>query len=313
MVGMDSEKRALHSREAEARAIVVRKIAAHTCGEGECKTELPWINLYCKTAPTACFSVIYKPQLIVFAQGQKRINFGGYSFFCGASTFLLTSVNVPVASQVIRASKEEPILALTMRLDMDLVREIARQENMPPFETPTGTCGIAMGKASIELLDTSSRLLDLLDKPQDIPYLGSLMQREMIYRLLTGPQGQYLRAIATLGERCHRAASAIAWLSANYDKPLCIEELASVAGMGVATLHHHFRLMTTLSPIEYQRKLRLQIARKRMLIDGMDATSAAVEVGYESTRDFNREYCLLFGKPPSRDTQSQRRLNTMMN
>lgn len=313
MAGIDSGNHALPSCVAEVRAILARKMTEHTCSEGECKTELPWLNLYRKTAPTSCSSVIYEPQLIVFAQGQKRVNFGGYSFFCEASTFLLTAVNVPVTSQVIRASKEEPILALTMQLDMDIVREIAWQENMPSFETSTDTCGIAVGKAPFELLDACSRLLDLLDTPQDIFYIGKLMQREIIYRLLTGPQGQYLRAIATLGEQCHRTANAIAWLSANYDKPLRIEELAAIARMGVSALDHHFRLMTALSPIEYQKRLRLQIARKRMLIDGMDARSAAVEVGYDNASDFNREYSLFFGKPPSRVIKSQGRSNALMN
>jgi len=126
------------------------------------------------------------------------------------------------------------------------------------------------------------RLLDLLDTPRDIPFLSGLIQREIIYRILRGAEGARLRAIATLGERSHRTAKAIAWIRANCAKPLRVEDLAEMAGMGVSTLHHHFRVLTAMSPLQYQKQLRLQAARGRMLMDGLDAASAAFEVGYES-------------------------------
>jgi AraC-like DNA-binding protein len=148
--------------------------------------------------------------------------------------------------------------------------------------------------------------VDLLDTPQDIPFLSGLIQREIIYRILQSAEGARLRAIATLGEQSHRTAKAIAWIRANYAKPLRVEDLADIAGMGVSTLHHHFRGLTAMSPLQYQKQIRLQAARGRMLMDGLDAASAAFEVGYESASQFNREYSRFFGQPPMRDIRTLR-------
>ena len=136
--------------------------------------------------------------------------------------------------------------------------------------------------------------------------MSKLIQREIVYRLLRGPQGDRLRAIATVGDQSQRMAKAIAWLRANYTKPLRVEELAEVARMGMSTLHHHFRALTAMSPLQYQKQLRLVAARERMLIEGIDATSAAFEVGYESPSQFNREYKRFFGEPRGRDIKARR-------
>jgi transcriptional regulator GlxA family with amidase domain len=153
------------------------------------------------------------------------------------------------------------------------------------------------------------RLIDLLDTPQDIPFLSDLIQREIIYRILRGPEGARLRAIATLGDQSHRTAKAIAWIRANYAKPLRLDDLAQITSMGVSTLHHHFRALTAMSPLQYQKQLRLQAARGLMLLNGLDAASAAFEVGYESTSQFNREYSRFFGQPPMRDIRTLRSPN----
>jgi transcriptional regulator GlxA family with amidase domain len=145
-----------------------------------------------------------------------------------------------------------------------------------------------------------------LETPQDIPFLSRHIQRELIYRLLRSPQGQHLRSIATLGEQSHRTAKVVSWLRTNYAKPLRIEDLAEMARMGVSTLHHHFRSLTSMSPLQYQKQLRLHIARERMLSEGLDAASAAFEVGYESASQFNREYSRFFGQPPMRDVKARR-------
>jgi AraC-like DNA-binding protein len=161
----------------------------------------------------------------------------------------------------------------------------------------------------MEFFDAFCRLVNLLNSPQDIPVLSGLIQREIIYRILRSDEGQRLRAIATLGEQSHRTAKAVAWIRANYAKPLRMEELAQMAGMGVSTLHHHFRELTAMSPLQYQKQLRLQAARERMLMDGLDAASAAFEVGYESASQFNREYSRFFGQPPMRDIRNLRAPN----
>jgi AraC-like DNA-binding protein len=295
----------LPSRAVAMRKDLARKIAEHIRVDGKEATTMPGLSLYRKSAPTQCTSAAYEPELIVFVQGEKRINVGGTALEVNESTFLLTSIDMPVISQVTKASREEPILALLLKLEMPAVREILSQEEFRVSETVSGTRGMAVGETSIELLDACSRLLDLLDAPQDSPFLGNLIQREIIYRLLRGPQGENLRAIATLGEQSNRTAKAVAWLRENYAKPLRVEDLASVAQMGVSTLHHHFRTLTAMSPLQYQKQLRLHTARVRMLMDGMDAASAAFEVGYESPSQFSREYSRFFGQPPMRDIKAR--------
>jgi AraC-like DNA-binding protein len=175
----------------------------------------------------------------------------------------------------------------------------------PPPDSPA----MATGETTVELLDACCRLVGLQGTPRDIPFLSGLIQREIIYRLLRGPEGARLRAIATLGDQSHRTAKVIAWLRTNYTRPLRVEDLAQIAGMGMSTFHHHFRALTTMSPLQYQKQLRLHAARGRMLVDGLDAASAAFEVGYESASQFNREYSRFFGQPPMRDVRALRLAN----
>jgi AraC-like DNA-binding protein len=258
-----------------------------------------------RTAPSEFFCTTYEPELVVFAQGEKRLKVGSTTYICDGSNFLLTSVDLPVESQIVGASQSEPYLALVLKLEMPLVREILSQEEFLTQEVASGVRGMAVGKTPIELLGACSRLLDLLDAPQDIPFLSGLMQREILYRLLRSPLGKHLRAIATLGEQSNRTAKAVGWLKSNFTKPLRVEELASVAQMGVSTLHHHFRSLTAMSPLQYQKRLRLHAARARMMTEGLDAASAAFEVGYESASQFNREYRRFFGQPPMRDVKAR--------
>jgi AraC-like DNA-binding protein len=292
------------------RAELARKIAAHVHTEGPVDTAVPGLILSRRIAPSEFFCTTYEPELVVFAQGEKRITVGGTTHLCDGSNFLLTSVDLPVESQIIKASKSEPYLAMVLKLEMPVVREILSQDEFLQPEPSARTLGMAVGKTPVELLSACCRLLDLLDTPQDIPFLGSLMQREILYRLLRSPLGKHLRAIATLGEQSNRTAKAVAWLKANYEKPLRVEELASVAQMGVSTFHHHFRSLTAMSPLQYQKRLRLHVARVRMLTGGMDAASAAFEVGYESASQFNREYSRFFGQPPMRDIKARRLAST---
>jgi AraC-like DNA-binding protein len=282
------------------------KIADRAIREGDTPTEIPGLRLYRRSLTTACTSAAYEPSLVVFVQGQKRINVGKTIYVCDGSNFLLTSVDLPVVSQVIKATEKEPILGLLLKLEMPAVREILSQQEFHLPKESADARGMAVGVTSVELLDACTRLVDLLDAPRDIPFLSSLIQREIVFRLLRSPQGKHLRAIATLGEQSHRTAKAVEWLRLNYAKPLRVEELATMARMGVSTLHQHFRSLTAMSPLQYQKQLRLHVARERLLNDGLDAASAAFEVGYESASQFNREYSRFFGQPPMRDIKARR-------
>jgi AraC-like DNA-binding protein len=293
------------------RKELAAKIAVHAQSLGENRTAIPGLALYRRITPTACYLATYEPSLTVFVQGRKRVNLGGTIYHCDGSSFLLSSIDVPAESQIVEATEQIPLLSIFLRLDMPTVREVISREELPEPETSVESRGIAVGETTVGLLGACSRLIELLETPEDIPFLSHLIQREIIYRILRTPQGERLRAIATTGDLSHRTARAIAWLRANYAKPLHMEELAAVARMGVSTLHHQFRGLTAMSPLQYQKRLRLQMARQRMLLDGMDATSAAYEVGYESVSQFNREYSRFFGLPPMRDVKALRENNVV--
>ncbi len=293
------------------RAEFARHIARHVPNEGPIATAIPGMVLSRRNEPSACSSAAYQPELVVFAQGAKRIIVGGVTHECDESTFLLTSVDLPVISQITRASAEEPFLCFVLRLEMPVVREILSQEEFLASQAHVPARGMAVGATPVEMLRACCRAVTLLDSPQDIPFLAPLLQREILYRLLRSSLGGHLRAIATIGEQSNRTAKAVAWLKANFDKPLRVEELASIAQMGVSTFHHHFRSLTAMSPLQYQKQLRLHTARLRMVTTGLDAASAAFEVGYESASQFNREYSRFFGQPPGRDAKASRQFGTL--
>lgn len=242
----------------------------------------------------------------VFAQGNKRINLGGTIYHCDPGSFLLASIDVPVESQVVTATPKKPVLAMMLRLNMQIVREVISEADLAGPEIRMRGTGLGIGQANDCLLDICRRMVTLLDRPNDVRYLSSLLHREFVYELLKTPQSSRLRAIATSGDLSRQTAKAIAWLKSNYEKPLRMQDLARIADMGVSTLHHQFRALTSMTPLQYQKQLRLHAAKQQMLVEGIDATTAAFGVGYTTVSQFNREYSRHFGRPPIRDIQALR-------
>jgi AraC-like DNA-binding protein len=281
----------------DLRSVLARKIASYMGPAENRTTDIPGVTLHRRTAPTAPCTATYEPGVTVIAQGQKRVDLGGTTFIYGESRYLLTSLDLPIVGQIIEATEGQPCLAMSLKLEMPVIRELLSRDEIHPAEAPSLSPAMATGEVTVEFLGACCRLLDLLATPKDIPFLSG------------GPEGARLRAIATVGDQSHRTAKAIAWIRANYAKPPRVEDLAKIAGMGLSTLHSHFRALTSMSPLQYQKQLRLQAARGRMLIENLDATSAAFEVGYESASQFNREYCRLFGQPPMRDIRTLRRID----
>jgi AraC-like DNA-binding protein len=210
--------------------------------------------------------------------------------------------------QIITASREQPYLSLILKLDQHEMAQLMVDSHLPPPRAQQSSRGMATGAVTVPLLSACQRLIDLLAAPQDIPILAPLTQREILYRLLVGDQGARLRQIAWAGSQSHQVAQAIEWLKRHYTHPLRIEDLAAHVHMSPSTFHQHFRALTAMSPLQYQKWLRLNEARRLMLTERHDAATAAFQVGYESPSQFSREYRRVFGAPPLRDITSLRHM-----
>ena len=271
-------------------------------------TAIPGLSLSRRDAPTQPTSHMYEPIMCVIAQGAKRVLLGDDTYVFDAHHFLITSLDLPTVVQIIQASREKPYLSLRLQLDQREMAQLMVDSQLPPPRAQQSSRGMATGAVTVPLLSAFQRLIDLLAAPQDIPILAPLIQREILYRLLVGEQGARLRQIASAGSQSHRIAQAIAWLKRHYTLPLRIEDLAAHVHMSPSTFHHHFRALTAMSPLQYQKWLRLNEARRLMLTERLDAATAAFEVGYESPSQFSREYRRVFGAPPLRDITSLRHM-----
>ncbi len=271
-------------------------------------TAIPSLSLFRRDEPTEPISGMYEPSICLMAQGAKRVLLGEETFVYDAHHYLITSVHLPTVVQITRASRERPCLGLVLKLDLREMSQLMADSNLPLPRSQQSSRGMATGEVTLPLLAAFQRLIDLLAEPQDIPILAPVIQREIIYRVLVGDQGARLRQIASAGSQSHQIARAIDWLKGNFARPLRIDDLAAQARMSSSTFHHHFRSMTALSPLQYQKQLRLQEARRLMLAEHLDAATAAFQVGYESPSQFSREYGRLFGAPPLRDITNLRQL-----
>jgi AraC-like DNA-binding protein len=270
------------------------------------ETAIPGLFLYRRDEPTPPISGMYEPSICLIAQGAKRVLLGDDTFVYDAHHFLLTSVHLPTVVQITDASPEKPCLGLMLKLDQREMSQLMVDSNLPPPRTQHSSRGMATGEVTFPLLAVFQRLIDLLDEPVDIPILAPIIQREITYRLLVGDQGARLRQMASAGTQSQQIARAIDWLQGNFTRPLRIDELAIQVNMSTSTFHHHFRALTAMSPLQYQKSLRLSEARRLMLTERLDAANAAFQVGYESPSQFSREYSRLFGAPPLRDITNLR-------
>lgn len=282
-------------------ATLCRVIGAHAPTAGDFATGIANLSVFRRNAPAPPITCIVEPSVVLVAQGAKEMVIGGAVFPYDTTRFLVTSLNIPANSAVTMASDAAPCLGLVFKLDLRTLAELIAQDghlpvNGQPFHTSAG-----VGELSPKLLESFARLIQLLEEPAAIPVLWPLVQREIHYRLLLSDQAPLLRHIASVGSKGHRIAKAIDWMKLNYAAPLRVDELASRVQMGLSTFHQHFRQLTAMSPLQYQKWLRLNEAKRLMLNEHLDAATAAFKVGYESPSQFSREYVRQFGTPPKRD------------
>lgn len=297
-----------HSRhpDQEALDILAQQIAGELQQDDERPGPVPGLTLFRLSTPKPAARFLYEPCISLIVQGGKDVSFGDEVHSFHAGQFLLSSIDIPTFAQVSQASVSQPYLSLTYKLDISMIREILSVQDIPIAPSRSAAKGLSGGTASHEMISVFSRLLALKNSPRDVPMMSGLLQRELLYRLLVGDEGARLRQISLAGSSANRLGMVLQKIKENYAAPLRIEDLANEAAMAVSTFHHQFRGMTGMSPLQYQKSLRLHVARSLMLTDSVDAATAAIRVGYESASQFNREYSRFFGSPPLRDIKALR-------
>ncbi|MUI11516.1 helix-turn-helix domain-containing protein [Massilia dura] len=287
-------------------ARLARVIDTHTDGPGDFATAIDGLTFFRREAPASPTICMVEPSIVLVAQGAKQLWLGGQAYLYDTSRFLITSLELPADSEVVMASAKAPCVGLTLKLDLRIVTDLISQGNYLPRRDRASGASIGIGDATPTILRPFDRLLSLLDEPEAISTLAPLIQREIHYRVLTSDQAPKLHQIASVGGQGYRIAKAIDWLKLNYALPLRVEELATHVQMSMPTFNQHFRQLTAMSPLQYQKWLRLTQARRLMLNEHLDVSRAAFKVGYESPSQFSREYNRLFGIPPKRDIAALR-------
>lgn len=279
------------------REPVLRHAAGHRTA-----TPIRNLTIIVSPQPTEPTVGLYRPMVCLVLQGAKEATIGGRTLRYDESSYFVTSLDLPASTRVIEASPARPYVCLAYALDPECLAELLPDT---PHETALQAPAFAINPVTDDLLDAWHRLVKLLDTPADIAVLAPLCEREILYRLLKGPQGAALRQIVHSGSHLNQIRRAIDWIKAHFHESIRVETLADLAGMSPATFHRHFKAATALSPLQYQKNLRLQEAR-RLIVTSHDAARTAFAVGYESPSQFSREYARLFGLPPARDAARMR-------
>lgn len=256
------------------------------------------LHLIASTGVTDAQQVVYEPMVCLILEGAKSTTLGRESYPYRAGQYLVVSEDLPVSGRVIQA----PYLAVGVPLDPVMIAELLMEiEGAVPETAPVR--GLAVSEMDDDLIDTVIRLVRLMDRPEQAPVLGPMIRRELAWRLLVGERSGMMRQLAASDGRSAQVKRAIRWLRQNYAEPMRIERLAEVAGMSETSLHRHFKAVTAMSPLQYQKQIRLQEARHRLLSQGRDVAGVGFAVGYDSPSQFSREYARLFGRPPGRDLE----------
>jgi len=285
---------------------LAKLIERYSVQEGVNATAIPSLFLIRRSEVTGPKQSVYKPSLCFIVQGAKEVWLGQERFRYSPADYLVASVDLPVSGQVIEASSAVPYLALNLVFMPNQILEVLRDSEIKGGKKVNAKRAMYVSPTESALLDSVLRLARLLDQPKDIPVLAPLFTKEILYRTLQGQHGDVLEQIALEGSSTYRIRDVIDQIMNNYDRSLRIEELAEIANMSTASLHRHFKEVTAMSPIQFQKHLRLQEARRLLLSESTDAAEVAFQVGYESPSQFSREYSRMFGFPPREDIKRLR-------
>ncbi|MFP5515230.1 MAG: AraC family transcriptional regulator N-terminal domain-containing protein [Alphaproteobacteria bacterium] len=271
-------------------------------GDGVHETQIPRLAVIRASSPTEQLHTVYEPSVCILAHGAKRTIAGDRILDYRAGHYIAVSLDLPVIGQVVQATADSPYLCLRLTLDPALLSGLILEAGLraPPPQAEQGL-GLTTSLSTPEMIDAAARMARLLETPDAIPVLAPLVERELLYRLLTADQGAMLHRIALGESRTAQIGRAVKWIKDNFREPLRIETVAAKANMSPSAFHQHFKEVTALSPLQYQKQLRLQEARRLILANLTDAASAGFAVGYGSPSQFSREYARLFGLPPIRD------------
>jgi AraC-like DNA-binding protein len=283
----------------------LRVLIARHAGAGQsqpAQTRLSGLVVSAARSPTAPIHHVYEPAFALVAQGAKQIVLGDRTFRYGTGQYLVVSVDLPITGHVALASRKEPCLSVGFMLKSATIATLLLETAVgAPPGAEREISGMGVSKAPAQLIEAVVRLLRLLDHPEDIPVLGPLVEREILWRLLCGPQGTLVRQIGLADSRLSQISHAIRWIRTNFAETLRIKDLAQMAGMSISSFHRHFRAITTMSPLRYQKQIRLQEARVRLLAQTDAVAAVGFRVGYDSPSQFSREYSRVYGTPPGRD------------
>jgi AraC-like DNA-binding protein len=277
-----------------------------TTGDGTWPTAIPRLSFIRYSKPHQPMPAHYPPCFCLITQGSKSIAFGDDRLVYDAARFVVAAVDLPVTGVVLEATPEKPYLCVMLEIDTPEMASLLLETQTPAHDETPGQRALFLGEATAPFVDAVWRLMRLLDTPGDIRALAPLAQREVLYRLLQTNAGGRLREVMAGNGPARRIAGSIAWLRSHYDGPLRVERLAEAAHMSPSSFHAHFKRVTAMSPLQYQKLLRLQEARRLLMTDAVDAATAGYHVGYQSPSQFSREYRRAFGAPPAADSRRSR-------
>lgn len=282
-------------------AAITRYTDTHAEADGFYETDIAPLKLMRIGQHTLPTYTLYTPTLCMTVQGAKQVMLGDTVFDYGPMEYLVVSVDLPIIGRVTQGNADTPFLALILDIDVALLQDVIRQLDQPSPAHAPSSLGIFIANFAGQAADCALRLMQLLEQPRAIPVLASSLLRELYYWLLCGPQGEQLRRLVAPNSNILRIADAIHLMRKEFDQPIGIERLATLAGMSTSSFHAHFKTITSLTPLQYQKQLRLLQARRLLVTRAANASQAAYQVGYESPSQFSREYTRMFGTPPSRE------------